>query len=363
MKPKEPATLVDCFGFQLPPPDGSKKLPDLVTRVESSISQLESRAVSGDVNATREFERLLSAYGAKHQHFLRERAKAGDKSFHGGSTIAELLWLADDTINCLAWIAKNRSEECVRHARARKTWPAFISFLRSAEAKSQTLKEHLKKNVQWGQKFSHYKPNTETDKLFRAAEFIIKYVNGETDYDWRLFIVFAPFIKGLEWMKRDECHAAINKFRDEQGAIAQSNWQKWKPVFEQCITFHYARSNKRWKLIPDSPTPKRFRLKYKSQTPKTWKAFFLDADHAARLGVANEWLEYCFSKYKFTPVQRAELQAKVKAAVSREPRPSIMDIEPDNALKLCELRAEKRDGGWGDYKAALLNKCKRLLPP
>jgi hypothetical protein len=334
----------------------------LVIQIESALAELSAQAKAGRDKAKDELERLMSALDSWYQNELRERAKAGDKSFHHSSTIAELLWLAGDTIECLAWLAKNRSEDCARHARSRKTWPAFISFLRSTEAKSQALKEHLKKNVQWGQKFSHYKPNTETDKLFRAAEFIIEYVS-ESDLDWRQFIVFAPFIKGLEWTNRDDCREAIDKFRQEQGAITQSNWPKWKPVFERCITFHYARSNERWKLIPDSRTPKSLRLKYKSQIPKTWKEFFLDADHAARLGIADEWLQYCFATKKLTPVQRDELQAKVKAAALRERHPSIMDIEPDNALKLCALRAADRNGGWGDYKAALLNKCKRLLPP
>lgn len=86
--------LVDSFGWPLPKPNFRIKPNMLSERIGTMLKQLESRAISGDSEAMKEFEHLLSLYGDKHQSLLRERAKDGDKLFDSSSSIQELLWLS-----------------------------------------------------------------------------------------------------------------------------------------------------------------------------------------------------------------------------------------------------------------------------
>jgi hypothetical protein len=132
--------LRDCFGWPLPAPNRREKSKALAERIKSDFAQLNARALSGDADATKEFEHTLVLFGHMHQHLLRDRAKAGDKEFDGCSSIQELLWLADDTTTCLAWLAKNKSADCTYYAERRMNWPGFISILADVESKSQAIK-------------------------------------------------------------------------------------------------------------------------------------------------------------------------------------------------------------------------------
>ena len=349
MKPKNPPALVDCFGWPLPPPDENEKLTNLVERVKAANVQLESRAVSGDVEAMREFESQLAQMGRKYLHLLSARSKFSGTSFNGQSVIEQLLETADDTIECLGWVAKNRSRACERFAENRLTWPGFISSLPSIEKKSQALKDHLP----LGRKYNHYHSKTVADKLFKAARWIIKYVSDGDD--WRAMFCFGPF----EWLERDEYRQAMMMFRQRLGPLTRSNWAKWKPVFARCSTLIYGPPRERWKLVPDSPMPMKLRRKYSVLTVTSYKD---DLWIAIRLGVTNEWFQHYVATHKITLEEKAKLQIDVQHYAEQNPHPCLMDIEPDDTLKGIQRRVEDRDGGWGDYKAALLRKCKNLLP-
>ena len=325
----------------------------LVKRVESAMAELQMQAKAGDDVAVREFERLLTALGYEYQDLLRERAKAGDKSFHGSSSIQELLWLADDTIECLAWLAKHRSEDCECHAERRLNWPGFISVLASINRKSKEVIEH----IPLGRKFDHYnRRKTEADSLFRVARFAISYVTERQDSFSGIY--YAPFIKDVLWMKCPERDEAIKKFAAEQGPLTRANWDKRKPVLERVITLYYGPSVERWEMIPDLPIPKsvlnkcgKSRLKLKT---------YRDICPAEIFGIMKEWGEHLCRNNKFTPDELAEIRTWSNR--QNTDRPCIMDVAPDIALKNIKGRAAKRKGGWGDYKGEILNRCKRLLP-
>ncbi len=346
--------LVDYFGWPLPQPNSRISTRVLVTRIQAVFAQLESRAITGDKEAMREFERLLSVFGKKHQHLLRERAKEGDKSFHGGSSIIELIWTAEDAAECLAWLAKNRPKDCERHAANRLSWPGLISYLPSIERKSQ----ELKRLIPLGRNFKHYdRRRTQADSLFRAAQFVIKYVsrNGGDSYSG---IYYAPFIDGVLWMKSPERHEAINAFGAKQGALTRDNWQKWKPVLSRVVTFYYGPSWERWKLMPDLPLPQSM-LRQLGKSGFQFKTY-KDICPAQQLGVLNEWREHLSKSHKLTKADKADIQKWINAI--KNERPCIMDIEPDDTLKNLHARVARRDGGWGDFKNEILNRCKRLLP-
>jgi hypothetical protein len=192
---KTPSENVDCFGFPLPAVNTRIKLARIVADVKTTLGQLEARAMSGDAEALKEFDRLLAVYGSKHQHLLRERAKDGDKTFNGSHSIQELLWLADDTISCLGWLAKNKSADCVWYAERRMNWPGFISVLPDIEKKSQAIKAC----IPLGKKFRHYNKNrTQADILFQIARFVISLFSEKPSVDSYSSFYFAPFIKGVE---------------------------------------------------------------------------------------------------------------------------------------------------------------------
>jgi len=365
MKPKDHVTLVDCFGWPLPPPNGNIKLKDLVERIKTAVAQLESRAISGDSETMREFEQLLSVFGDKHQHFLRDRAKAGDKSFHGQSSIEKLLWTADDTAECLAWLAKNHSIDCERHAECRLNWPGFISLLPSIESKSQALKAC----IPLGRKFEHYnKKRTQADMLFRIARYAISYFSDHPSFNSYSSFYFTPDIKDVEWMKRQDAHEAIKKHCARLGAISRDNWPNWKPIFARFITLHYGPSHERWKLIPDTPMPQELKLAESKRKigrpdlePKSWK----DNLYIARkFGTAAEWYGQFGKALELTPTERDELKKEIEqfAAGKAESCVNVMDIEGDASLVRLRKRANSRNAKWGDYKNEILRRCQHLLP-
>jgi hypothetical protein len=189
--------------------------------------------------------------------------------------------------------------------------------------------------------------------VFRAAEWIIKYLDG--DDDWKAQLCFVPF----KWRERDEYRTAMLNFRQKLGPLTKGNWSNWEPVFKRCITLFYGPSRERWKLIPDSPMPKKYCRKYSILKPETYKDDFYIA---IRVGVTDEWFKRFVATHSLTPAEKADLQMEVQRRAAEEPHSSIMDLPPDDTLKSIAGRVRKRDGGWGDYKEAILRKCKNLLP-
>jgi hypothetical protein len=334
-----------------------KKTPDTLAReIEAAFLEMETQAKAGDEIAAREFERLLWLYHRKYRNELWERAKAGDKSFNSASSIWDLLGETDVAIERLEWLAKNKSEECQWIARQRLTWPAYIGTLSHIEHKGQELKEYLKKYVQFGQDFSHYKPKTDVDILFRAARFIIRNIGGELD--WRQLFVFWPFVKGIEWLPREECRNAVKAYIGQIGPMTQSNWSIWKPIFERWATLCFGPAPEVWKLIPDTRRPKRKGMS--KSVLCTWKD---DLNMAIRFGTTQEWFDHYTATHRLTDSQKTDLLNDIRRYAAAENRRSIMDVSPDAALSNIARRSTFRQGGWGDYKTALLTKCKRLLPP
>ena len=353
MKPKKLAAPVDSFGWPLPKPNFRIKPNVLSERIRTIFKQLESRGLSGDSEAMNEFEHLLSLYGMTHQHLLRERAKDGDKLFDGSLSIQELLWLADDTIECLGWLAKKRSKDCEYYAERRLNWPGFISVLASINRKSKEVINY----IPLGKKFNHYnRKKTEADILFQVARFAIAYASKPDDSFSGIY--FAPFIEGVLWMKRPERDEALKKFASQQGPLTQANWDKWKPVLTRVITLYYGPSWERWKMIPDSPIPAIY-LKRERKSKLRLKTY-RDMCPAEIFGVMKEWGEHLSKNNKLTRADSAEIKTWVTR--QNKNRRCIMDIEPDEALKKIHARVALRDGGWGDFKSEILNRCKRLLP-
>jgi hypothetical protein len=343
--------LVDSMGWPLPKPNFRIKPNVLSERIRTMFKQLESRGISGDSEAMKEFEHLLSLYGDKHQRLLRERAKDGDKLFDGSYSIQELLWLADDTIECLAWLAIHRSKDCEYWAERRLNWPGFISVLASINRQSKAVIDH----IPLGKRLPYNRKKTEADSFFRVARFVIDYVSKPSDSFSGVY--FAPFIRGVLWMKRPERDQALMKFAAKQGPITQTNWVKWKPVFERVITLYYGPSWEKWKMIPDSPIPSNM---FKKCGKSRWKLkTYRDICPADIFGLWKEFGEHLSRNNKFTPAEMAEIGTWSNR---KQNRPCIMDVEPDEALNRVKGRAAKRKGGWGDYKNEILNRCKRLLP-
>ncbi len=306
-----------------------------------------------------EFERLLALYGSKYEFIMRQRAKDGDKSLHSSSSIQELLWLADDTIQCLAWLAKNRSSDCARHAARRFNWPGFISVLASINRKSREVVSHIPlgkdyKHIDW--------KRTEVDKLFHAALFINKYIS-KPQADSFSGVYYAPFIKGVLWMSMEERGAAIKKFNEKQGPQTRANWKKWKPLIARVVTLYYGPSSEKWKLIPNYRIPpKKFKFRKPLAVERVKLKTYRDICPAEIFGVLKEWIKYLSQKIKFSESEIAELQTWLDRQNKYQGRTCIMEIEPDEALKKIHARVERRDGGWGDFKSEILKRCFRLLP-
>jgi hypothetical protein len=335
----------------------------LVKRIESALAELDAQAKAGRDNAKGEFERLMTALGSWYQSELRERAKAGDKSFHGSSSIQELLELADDTIECLGWLAKNRSADCEYYAERRMNWPGFVSILADIESKSQAIKAC----IPLGRKFEHYsRKRTQADILFRCARFAIDYFTDHPSFDSNAAFYFYPYINGVEWMERQVAHKAINDYCKTLGPVAQINWPKWKPVFARFITLQYGPSSERWKLIPDTPMPKKLfqKSEIKSKRPELVPKSWNDCLHIAdRFGTTAEWYQEFGKKMPLTPAERIELLSDLKQMAAQSGRRCIMDIPPDASLRRLQKRANSRNGKWGDYKNEILRRCRNLLPP
>jgi hypothetical protein len=344
--------LRDCFGWPLPTPNKQDKSKAIAERIKADFAQLEARALSGDLEAVKEFEQLLTVFGDKHQHLLRERAKDGDKTLHGQHSIDALLSFADETIVCLGWLAKNKSADCSFWAKRRLNWPGFISVLASTNRKAKEVVTH----IPLGQKYSHYnRKKTETDSLFQAARRVIDYVNRPGDSFSGIY--FAPFVKGVEWMKTAERDEAIKKLAIERGPLTQENWDKWKPIFDRVVTLFYGPSLERWEMMPDSKVPQKIliaanKTRFKLRT-------YRDICPADIFGVLEEWGKHLSQNNKLTPAELVEIETWGKR---KQSRPCIMDIEPDDALKRIKGRVLGRKGGWGDYKSEILNRCRRLLP-
>jgi len=334
----------------------------IVKRVESAMAELQMQAKAGDDVAVREFERLLTALGSEYQDLLRERAKAGDKSFHGSSSIQELLDLADDTIECLGWLAKNKSADCEYYAERRMNWPGFVSILADIESKSQAIKAC----IPLGRKFEHYsRKRTKADILFRCARFAIDYFTDHPSLDSNASFYFYPYIKGVEWMERERAHKAINDYCKTLGPVTQTNWPKWKPIFARIITLQFGPSSERWKLIPNTPMPKKWLQKseIKSKRPELVPKSWNDCLHIAdRFGTTAEWYQEFGKKLPLTPAERIELQNDLKLMAAGNRRHCVMDIPPDASLARLQKRANERNAKWGDYKNEILRRCRNLLP-
>ncbi len=335
----------------------------LVKRIESALAELEAQAKVGRDKAKDEFERLMTALNSKYQTELRERAKAGDKSFHGSSSIQELLWLADDTIECLHWLAKNRSADCEYYAERRMNWPGFVSILADIESKSQAIKAC----IPLGRKFEHYsRKRTQADILFRCARFAIDYFTDHPSMDGNSSYYFYPDIKGVEWMEREKGVKAINDYCAKLGPVTQNNWWQWKPIFARFITLQYGPPSERWKLIPDTPMPKKWYQKsvLKSKRPELVPKSWNDCLHIAdRFGTTAEWYQEFGKKLPLSPAERTELENDLKQMAARNRKLCIMDVPPDASLARLQRRANERNAKWGDYKNEILRRCQNLLPP
>ena len=334
----------------------------LVKRIESALAELEAQAKIGRDKAKDEFERLMTALDSKYQTELRERAKAGDKSFHGSSSIQELLWLADETIECLGWLAKNKSADCEYYAERRMNWPGFVSILADIESKSQAIKAC----IPLGRKFAHYnRKRTQADILFSCARFAIDYFTDHPSFDSNASFYFYPYIKGVEWMEREKAHKVINDYCKTLGSVTQTDWPKWKPIFARFITLQFGPSQERWKLIPNTPMPKKWFQKSVSKSkrpelvPKSWN----DCIHIAdRFGTTAEWYQEFGKKLTLTLEERAEMQNDLKLMAAQNRKRCIMDVPPDASLARLQKRANERNAKWGDYKNEILRRCHHLLP-
>jgi hypothetical protein len=336
-----------------------KKSEKLVKQIEFALAELESQGKAGDAASKDQHERLLAVISTKYQDTLWERAKIG-KGYRGFDSIWELLGIADNTIDRLFWLAKNRSKDCEGLAETRLNWPAYISLLPDIERNCQKLKKH----IPLGRKFSHYSKRTKVDTLFGIARFVIRYLSES--HDSFSGIYFAPFIKGIEWMKNPERDEAIKKYCAECGAMTRKNWPRWKPIFERVITLYYGPSRERWKFIPNTPVPKKLgseESNHKSKRPDLTPKSLKDNLHIAEIfGTTIEWHEQFGKRMSLTAAEKAELENDLKRLAAECRRRCVMDMERDKALEKIHEREERRDGGWGDFKSAILRKCFNLLP-
>jgi hypothetical protein len=323
---------------------------EIIAELRKLITELEARAHNGSEAAQWELER------ARFAAYVQFRERAWEQAQEGGQAIAELLSMADFSINRLLWLARNRADKVKPLARHRYTWPGYAAL---NDATEKHFRELLGEFDQAGRRVAvgpielgaqlpfSMNRKTKDGVLLQIAMHAVSVFCGEKRHiDGSLDIALTPLHPRLARLSGDDLRRECGRLLDSRGKFSADNWSKWKPVFESYLTLHYGPFSTRWDMLTERDRDNLF--------------------VAEQFGCARFWFDRYVKQNRLSrsDAQRAKIEFEsdpaITASMSKRPIDDWTDVPEVAAVINAAHRRTPPRKPWQELKVTLLDYIQRL---